>query len=918
MKTLLFILSFVVIATLAYAKDVRTLDNLKQNDWFALKITIPAGTGTTNNISLWDYEDVHKINITCRVISATKDSIRLAVKTTNWFACYTDSAHKGKYKAQSYVYLDTYFYIWNEPKYEDFFEKDSTIVTINLKSQEIRLSYAGSGKEWYSGALDFPKGLKFFDFETSLPDVTLDFANILQISFNRFIQEWNKKGIENKPVPCIITLKETNKPVTNRPIFIQVLSASFDLSPNTHILFEAPDNMPQDRVFIQMNNEIIKPSQQINGTYIFNFFLHSPQRARIGNVLLSLTPEDSISIKYNNQTQNFNFSGKGSENNTCFNEMAKFYDENTGLSRNQQDLPSCQEIENHFNRIEKEYNVILNKYIDKMDKYWFRSANLSYNYWYASEKIDLNNKATQLYRNKDVPEQYQIPWSGKEFMSLFPYTDYLYQPYTYHDFINNFFNYKAQEAGNSLLTGFKYFKSYIPRYYFSDLIFWGYPKAYLTGAILQDLMKNYHLSHIQREYNDFLDNCYEPEIRKTIINLHQQLSMIEPGANIKGLNLKIQNNFQLKNKADGYIIALVLDTLSNSGDQYFEQRFKAIQDEMNDANLTDKIKICIITSELQKTLFDARPDMQKVITFVPDDQLRDYYDKVLCKKGHFIIMKNDGTILSRNSVRGDYEAWHINRFLLDEIKQDIENQEKQNTVSNNILSTTIVSSILSIILAFLIARVFVRRKERIRRQFLELELKAFRAQMNPHFTFNALSSIQNLINQKKDKEANEYLVNFARLLRLVLSSSDKKLVPLSEEIEQLELFLRLEQLRTPFEYTIEIGDKIDTETEEIPGMLIQPILENAVKHGIIPNKGGLIKLSFSLTDKHILNVSVSDTGPGYKEPEDSSKKGFGLKAVQERLRLLNKEFKFHIGLKIENMEVDNKITGCIVTLSIPV
>lgn len=85
-----------------------------------------------------------------------------------------------------------------------------------------------------------------------------------------------------------------------------------------------------------------------------------------------------------------------------------------------------------------------------------------------------------------------------------------------------------------------------------------------------------------------------------------------------------------------------------------------------------------------------------------------------------------------------------------------------------------------------------QKQEQIRRQISELELRAIRSQMNPHFIFNALSSIQNLINRSSNKEAGEYLINFSRLLRKVLATSEKKLVPLSDEIEQIELYLKLE------------------------------------------------------------------------------------------------------------------------------
>lgn len=214
-------------------------------------------------------------------------------------------------------------------------------------------------------------------------------------------------------------------------------------------------------------------------------------------------------------------------------------------------------------------------------------------------------------------------------------------------------------------------------------------------------------------------------------------------------------------------------------------------------------------------------------------------------------------------------------------------------------------------------RFFVKRQERVRRQLLELELKAIRAQMNPHFTFNALGSIQNLIAQDKRKEADEYLVNFAKLLRIVLNSSEKRLIPLSDEIALISLYLHLEQLRVPFTYSIVVDENIETEIEEIPGMLIQPIVENAIKHGIVPYGGGNVIIDFSLKDQ-ILYAQVTDTGSGFMPDIESKTKGFGLKSTRERLALLNKDLHLNIGIQIENVEQDGITKGCRVILSIPV
>ena len=140
-----------------------------------------------------------------------------------------------------------------------------------------------------------------------------------------------------------------------------------------------------------------------------------------------------------------------------------------------------------------------------------------------------------------------------------------------------------------------------------------------------------------------------------------------------------------------------------------------------------------------------------------------------------------------------------------------------------ILGALLIAAIIGIIYYF--RNKNKQKQERNRRHIRELELRAIRSQMNPHFIFNALSSIQNLINRSANQEANKYLIDFSRLLRKVLATSEKKLVPLSDEIEQLQLYLKLEQLRFPFSYSLTVDNNIEPDAIEIPGMLIQPFVE---------------------------------------------------------------------------------------------
>jgi len=683
--------------------------------------------------------------------------------------------------------------------------------------------------------------------------------------------------------------------------------------PNIHLTYQAPQHIPEDRIFILLQENKIKPVKQAAGMYDFDFFLSSPKRVRLGETILDLTPGDSITITYNPVTGSYSFSGTGAGNCAYINKIAAFYEERPSFCKeSQKGTFSPEAVAEYFTKGETLHKMLSETYGHRMNRYWKTSAEMAYNYWYASEKIKLNNEIIK-YHRKNSSAEYEIPWQDKHFHSLLPFVDYLYQPYTYGSLLERFFEYKALLANDDVLSGMKYFLSYIPKYYFSDASFWGYPKTYLTGESLKYLMTNYHLSQSQREYEDFLEKNVDPEIRNTLIHLHEQLTKAEPGANIKNLDLAIRPSIPLKEKADGYVVLFVGDTLPPS----FEKNMKSMYDEIAKENLSDKINVCVITSESQKSRFDTRPELQQKITFVPDNQIRDYYDKVVCIKGTYLTMKNDGTLLDRFTTPYAGENDSSSHYILFLIKKDMAAPQKENTASSGYIFTILLSVLLSIGFTFLIVRTIIKRRERTKRVISELELKAIRAQMNPHFTFNALGSIQHLINQKKEKEANDYLVHFATLLRMVLSTSEKMFIPLSEEIAQLELYLRLEQLRIPFEYTIRIDDNINPENEEIPGMLIQPIAENAVKHGIAGNGNDRIVLDFSLSNR-ILYISVSDSGHGFHDSETGSKKGFGLQAVHDRLKLLNKEFHLDINMKIENTVTAGNLTGCAVTVSMPI
>jgi LytS/YehU family sensor histidine kinase len=172
---------------------------------------------------------------------------------------------------------------------------------------------------------------------------------------------------------------------------------------------------------------------------------------------------------------------------------------------------------------------------------------------------------------------------------------------------------------------------------------------------------------------------------------------------------------------------------------------------------------------------------------------------------------------------------------------------------------------------------------------LQLEIKAIHAQFNPHFVFNALNSIQGLINKEDIAGANKYLSVFGQLMRNSLANSDKNLISLSEEIDILETYLKLEQLRFGFTYKVEVSKDINVYETEIPSLLLQPLIENAIKHGISGlRENGIIDLSFK-RDSNDMLVTLTDNGKGFLLQEKSG--GYGLKLTVERIKLMNRVLK---------------------------
>lgn len=203
----------------------------------------------------------------------------------------------------------------------------------------------------------------------------------------------------------------------------------------------------------------------------------------------------------------------------------------------------------------------------------------------------------------------------------------------------------------------------------------------------------------------------------------------------------------------------------------------------------------------------------------------------------------------------------------------------------------------------------------------KIELQSLRREMNPHFVFNSLNSINNYIAQNDELAANKYLSAYSNLMRSTMENSNKDFISLSTELELLKRYLDLEQLRfsDKFSYTISVDENIDCDTTEIPNMLIQPQVENAIWHGLrYKETKGLLQLDFVLHNKQLL-IKIEDDGIGFtksqllKTKNQQSHNSIGIKNTQNRITLLNNLYSKNISYKTTELLTPNE--GTVVKIS---
>ena len=413
-------------------------------------------------------------------------------------------------------------------------------------------------------------------------------------------------------------------------------------------------------------------------------------------------------------------------------------------------------------------------------------------------------------------------------------------------------------------------------------------------------------------------------IEKGILNLKQALIIAKKQdvkryiANIKlnlGLGYRRKNDFKTASKYYNEVLDLSLKINDKFNQLMALNNLCTINVENKEFNLAEinANKTLKLAEELEdiewqsnawvmlSKAYTAKNNPQKALeAFKKHIELKDSLD---LKNTKAEILKIEENYLHEKE-KLLLNAKHEKEILLS--KQEISHQKSINSLA--------LISALILVTLMLISFLFFKRKQetQFNLKVAETELKALRAQMNPHFIFNSLNSIGKYTSNNNKQEVNSYLSKFSRLMRQTLENSEKKEITIEEDLELLKTYLDIETKRFSkgFKYQIKIDPFLDTQNLLIPPMMLQPFVENSIWHGISKMNGdGFILIEVKKEKNKMIMYSVDDNGVGIKNNNISStnKTSMGIKIIKNRIDIINKNKKANASLEIIDKEQGTRV-----------
>jgi len=455
----------------------------------------------------------------------------------------------------------------------------------------------------------------------------------------------------------------------------------------------------------------------------------------------------------------------------------------------------------------------------------------------------------------------------------------------FKSFVSNYISYKERainQSGSPFRTGFRY-NIYKAITHHNDFMLYFELYQILTGQY-----SYYQMGKDEQKFTEFIEQCGDTLLRKNLRNKLLGRQSVQPGCKLPFESLLTENNESVN--------------LTPSKGKYGLLFLCSAPDKLNEfRKLTDSLPdhIQSISYCLNLEMFKYSKNQLPSLTLADEGNIELYghptmspmFDDVLVTLYNYMIILYDdkGKILYSNTFEAQYgESNYLEHYRT----QIVSAIEKSKVTSKSDLSQLLLIIGISVLFSVFFTFIFYRyRIGRIKKRSAQekmiqkLKLKSVQSQLNPHFMFNALNSIQLLVNSNNVRQANKYLVGFSNLLRGVLGNADKRLIPLTDELDLINRYCELEQLRMDFAYEQAVNTDTPPDLIEVPYMLLQPIVENAIKHGVGKQEGkGQLRLEVSEEDT-FLTIRALDNGPGFNgfSIEQLLEKGKGLKLTMEKL-----------------------------------
>jgi tetratricopeptide (TPR) repeat protein len=462
----------------------------------------------------------------------------------------------------------------------------------------------------------------------------------------------------------------------------------------------------------------------------------------------------------------------------------------------------------------------------------------------------------------------------------------------------------------------------------------------METKIYDDALKNY-LSSLQfltsrkkmnekpeSEYNGHLGNLYAQigEVYYKIGSIRQDSSSIQLYK--EAINYLDKSVPLLKAGAGG------IESLMNAYD-LLKKSCEAVSDYQNAmhySNLYTHLKDSLYNKETYARLSDLevkyKTEKAAAVFKIEQEKEKLKNDALMANQKLEDEQRLNDQKLAQQKQTAETNAAYEKSLVAEKEKQEKIRAEKQQI--NNLLLMGLILVVMASVFLFFYLR---QRTEKIRavekaesiRKISEMELQSLRSQLNPHFMFNSLNSIQTLIMKQENEKSQSYLSQFARLLRMMLENTENPFIPLQKEIDFLQLYLALESLRMPdMQYSISIDPLLNAEKILIPNMILQPYAENAIWHGL-SHKENDKQLQIRVSKENgSVNYEIEDNGVGRKKAGElksffsKQHQSKGMELISKRINLLNKEYSSTISTEITDVVKNNEVAGTLVSIKIPV